>query len=398
MFAPSHPGIGPGVRMAINCIRTEKEKQAIIDLWGKRARDELPSARHQEEPALIDSLPDFLDFLFRTLSNDKEEKGTNWAIADQHGKHRAQSGGYDLEELIQEYDILRKTIFEVLERDGPLDPRERDIIVGTVMYAVKDATAEFARYRIGEETNLRRQIEEDVVALEMQRELREQFVLTLSHDMRNPLTAARAGAQLIMRNPGNVEILFKLGTRIVDNIDRVDNMIRDLLDASRVAAGERLALQLQECDLKAVVSDVIAEMSTVHGGRFIVRAPDGLKVWIDCDALRRALENMLTNAVKYGDQHQKITTSVETHGDNFELSVHNHGPCLSNEQQQRIFEPFHREHKPKDDTKGWGLGLTLVRGVAQSHGGTVRVKSAPAEGTTFTMILPVDARRLNVST
>jgi signal transduction histidine kinase len=378
--------------MSINFLRTDEEKQAIVQLWEKRTREELPSARNQAKPTLVDSLPDFLEFLFRTLASGTEEKATNWEIAYQHGKHRARTSDYDLSQLIQEYDILRKTIFEVLERDGPVDVRERDVIIGTIMYAVKDASAEFTRVRLEQETSLRKQIEDDIIALELARDVREQFVLTLSHDMRNPLTAARASAQLMLRNPNNVEILFKLGTRIVDNIDRVDAMIRNLLDASRVTSGERLPLNLQECDPVKVVHDVFGEMTTVHGDRFVLNAPPEMKIWVDSDALRRALENMLTNAVKYGDPHEKVTVKLELRDANFELSVHNHGRSLTPEQQEKIFELFHREERSRDDSRGWGLGLPLVRGVALSHGGNVRVHSAPGVGTTFTMVLPKDAR------
>ena len=131
-------------------------------------------------------------------------------------------------------------------------------------------------------------------------------------------------------------------------------MLRDLLDANRIRAGERLPLRLDTCDLGQIADEVVEELRVVHGDRFVIGSADRVRgVW-SRDELRRALWNLGSNG---------------------------------------IFEPFTRtSDSAQSGIERWGLGLTLVRGVVEAHGGHVSMTSSESEGTTFTIEIPLDAR------
>jgi signal transduction histidine kinase len=116
------------------------------------------------------------------------------------------------------------------------------------------------------------------------------------------------------------------------------------------------------------------------------------KGWWDREAIKRAIENMVGNAVKYGAPHTPIRLKVESQNERVFLSVHNQGDPIPPEQIEGIFQVFGRAVAAKEGNKeGWGIGLSYVRNVAESHGGSVAVDSAAGRGTTFMIDIPKDA-------
>lgn len=114
--------------------------------------------------------------------------------------------------------------------------------------------------------------------------------------------------------------------------------------------------------------------------------------------MRRVLENLCNNAVKYGAHEHPITVTLkQLESGQALLSVHNWGAPIAAEDQATLFEPYRRtKAAQRGEQRGWGLGLTLVKGLVEAQHGTVKVESTEASGTTFTVILPIDVRlRLN---
>jgi signal transduction histidine kinase len=169
-------------------------------------------------------------------------------------------------------------------------------------------------------------------------------------------------------------------------------MLRTLLDVSRAGSGARLALDLGPCDLVAVVRGIVERLELSHGDRFVVVAPGEVRGQWSADALGRAVENLVANALKYGDPHQPVTITVATEHGRASVAVHNHGSFIPQRERESLFEAFRRSEKAESSVRGWGLGLALVRAVAEAHGGSIAVESLAGMGTTFLVDLPLDAR------
>ena len=225
------------------------------------------------------------------------------------------------------------------------------------------------------------------------RETSEQYTATLTHDLRGPISAAKAGAQLIMRAIDKPDLCLKNAKRIVENLGRMDRMIQDLLDADRIRAGLSLSLELEKCDPIAIASELVDEMVTVYGDRLKLLADGKIEAWWSRDLVRRSLENLVSNAAKYGDQRADITARIREAGTSVELTVHNEGSPISEDEQRTLFLKYRRSRSAeKSLVKGWGLGLTLVSGVVKAHHGSIKVESSVKGGTSFIMTLPKDCR------
>jgi PAS domain S-box-containing protein len=238
-------------------------------------------------------------------------------------------------------------------------------------------------------------ISRDITELEQERELRERFVATLSHDLRTPLTAAQISVQMVERNPDTNPSNRKLAHRISDSLERLDNMIRDLLDANRIRAGEKLPIETEHLKIKQMAASTLEELSTVHGDRFRLEANTEIEGYWSKSGIRRIVENLCNNAIKYGSEHKTVQVEVTLIQEKgcVQLSVRNEGPVIPKEDQSRLFEPFKRSTSAlTGGQRGWGLGLTLVKGIAEAHGGEVSVVSSEGTGTIFSVILPIDSR------
>ena len=254
-----------------------------------------------------------------------------------------------------------------------------------------DALMTFA-VEVTDQVRARKQSQELIARLEQERALREQFVSALTHDLRTPLSAARMSAQLVGRTPGDPDRVQNHSARVISNIDRADKMIRDLLDANSIRAGEPLPLHRVHCELRARFQETLDELATVHGDRFDLVASRPVEGSWDAASLQRALENLCHNAVKYGSPHARIGVYLGVAGGEVEIAVHNEGEPIDPEDQQRLFRTFQRTASARSSRSGgWGIGLTLVKGVAEAHGGSVAVQSAHGAGTTFTLRIPLVA-------
>jgi signal transduction histidine kinase len=229
--------------------------------------------------------------------------------------------------------------------------------------------------------------------LRTERELRERFVSVLAHDLLGPLAAAKMGTQFLLDHPELHDHRRTVTARIIHDIEQTDRMVRDLLDVHQIRAGHRLTLRLTKTDLVAVARDVVQELTLLHGERFAIRAPEHLwGMWSTRD-LRRAVWNLATNGIKYGGPETPVVLEISGTSQGAVVAIHNDGPSISPEDLATLFNPFSRTPTAQAGAlRGWGLGLTLVRGCVEAHGGTVEVVSEPCTGTTFTMRFPPDAR------
>ncbi len=221
--------------------------------------------------------------------------------------------------------------------------------------------------------------------LKEERSLRESFVSSLTHDLRTPLSVARMHTEMIARKVSD-GLLLKC-RKVILHIDEVDRMIQDLLDANKLKAGESIPIHVCEMCLNNTVRETVSDFVDLHGDRFIVSGPEKIcGLWCG-KAMRRILDNLLGNAVKYGDS-RPIEINLDQDDRFTRMKVHNFGPAIPKSEQSKLFEPFKRSLKADKKMTGWGIGLSLVKGLVEAHHGKVSVESDDETGTTFQLEFP----------
>ena len=224
---------------------------------------------------------------------------------------------------------------------------------------------------------------------EMAEMYRDQFVGILGHDLRNPLSAITASAAVLTMSSEGDQKLARVGSRILRSAQRMDRMIRDLLDFTRVRLGGVIPLNRERTDLSHVCDEVLLEVQAAHPTAIVRFESDGdlMGEW-DSDRLVQVLSNLLGNAIQHGDGR---VVSVRGRGDEERVvvAVHNFGVPIPKDSQNSIFEPLVRgATHPSVNATSIGLGLFIARAIVVSHGGEIDFTSSLTEGTTFTVQLP----------
>jgi signal transduction histidine kinase len=235
---------------------------------------------------------------------------------------------------------------------------------------------------------------EMAAALAAQRDAQMASLAGVAHDLRGPLSTLRvAVATLSPDRPLGPEADVRRMLALVSRqIARLDRMVGDLLDRARFEAG-KLELNVRDCDLRAIVQDVVELFATASSGhRFAVMLPDE-PLSVRCDALRieQVVTNLVSNAVKYSPDGGTVRVSARAAGAGAEIEVADEGIGISEEDLRHLFEPFRRVGDRKHAIPGSGLGLFVARQIVTAHGGRLDVESAPGRGSTFRLRLAAEA-------
>jgi signal transduction histidine kinase len=218
---------------------------------------------------------------------------------------------------------------------------------------------------------------------------RDQFVGILGHDLRSPLNAITASAAILTMSGESDQKQSRVGSRILRSAQRMDRMIRDLLDFTRVRLGDVIPLKRERADLSNICQEVLMEIQAAHPTAMVRFESDGdLTGEWDSDRLVQVLANLLGNAIQHGDG-RIVTMRVRGNEARVVVAVHNFGPPISSDSRYSVFEPLVRAAAhPSDNTTSIGLGLFIARAIVASHGGEIDFASSLTEGTTFTVQLP----------
>jgi signal transduction histidine kinase len=225
-------------------------------------------------------------------------------------------------------------------------------------------------------------------------DLRRDFVVNASHELKTPVTAIQtlgdAIAVTLPKDPARAASLVK---RLNDESERLARLVNELLDLRRLeVAGP---LERTPVDLAEVVRLVVAELlprAESRGVTIEVDAPEGAPVAGVHADLEAVVKNLVSNAVKYNREQGRIDVRLRTEGARRILTVSDTGIGIRQQDLPRIFERFYRVDTARSRaTGGTGLGLSIVRHAVERHGGRVQVESTLGEGTTFTVTLPIDA-------
>jgi signal transduction histidine kinase len=257
------------------------------------------------------------------------------------------------------------------------------------VFAIRNAMRDFARGNRSARAPERGPAELRIIAsqfnamadsLARQRENQLAFLAGVAHDLRNPLSVLKLST--VTTSPERFSIIQR-------QVGYLDRMIGDLLDASRIEAGQ-LELRLERQDARTLVKDVydlFRDVSANH--KLSISVPDS-PVLLFCDALRigQVLNNLVSNAIKYSPKGGPVEIVLKDLEDAAIISVTDQGLGIPANQLHDIFEPFTRARLTKDQIPGIGLGLSVARRIVEAHRGSLELQSEVAKGTTFFVKLP----------
>jgi signal transduction histidine kinase len=224
--------------------------------------------------------------------------------------------------------------------------------------------------------------------------LQSEFVATVSHEFRTPLTSLRQLSEMLSKGRVPTEELRQQSYDILAHeSERLQRLVESLLDFGRMEA-RAVRYQFQDVDPSALVGDVVTEFREKAAalGYQVELARDGAypPIRADREALALALWNLLDNAVKYSPDQRTIWVEMAGERDRLAIRVRDRGIGIPAPEQKEIFKKFVRGAGSRASSiKGTGIGLTMVRYIVEAHGGEIRLDSAPGQGSTFAILLPV---------
>ncbi|HEY2000205.1 GAF domain-containing sensor histidine kinase [Paraburkholderia sp.] len=218
--------------------------------------------------------------------------------------------------------------------------------------------------------------------------LREQFIAVLGHDLRNPLAAVSATAEVLCRKTTDPD-LPTIGKRLKSTAFRMARLIDDVMDFARGRLGSGIAVSIQPvADLTPQLKAVVDELRDANPAR-VVNCRLDIPGPVDCDAgrLQQLLSNLLGNAISHGAEDQPVDVVARVEEGTLLLSVTNGGDVIAVDSLSRVFEPYWR---PATSARGGGLGLGLYicKQIVDAHGGALEVASSADAGTTFLARIP----------
>lgn len=357
----------------------------LMERWKRRVRSELdPSGLTDGE--LVDHLPLVLEELSRTLraqQGHREPPSPSRAkqLAQLHGEQRFRKG-FDLRRLVQEFGLLRDCVIDLFQEEGLANVLEPILLTNRfITDAVTESVAQFVAERDGDLLE-RVQFEQQLIGI-------------VSHDLRDPLASIQLAAGTLLQ-PGSLDAQqASIVSRIFSASDRAIRLIADLLDFTATRFGPTLTIRRSPCDIHQLVRQVVDEIALGASKRQLTLKAegDGQGEWDD-DRIAQIVTNLVNNALVYSPDSSTIVIQSRGEPTEIRLSVHNEGAPIPTEAMASLFKPMVRASRVSSKSgRSIGLGLYIVDQIVRAHGGRVDVRSAAAEGTTFTVTLPRHAPR-----
>lgn len=233
----------------------------------------------------------------------------------------------------------------------------------------------------------------DIHDLKEQEHKRDLFISMASHELKTPVTSAKAYTQVLLHKYAGSPDVFLLHSleKIHKQIDKLTALINDLLDLTKIKTGV-LSLRVTEVSFNEIVRDCLTEIHEQQTKHKIVFQDEKEELWIMADKERicQVVLNIMLNATKYSPEKSTITVKLETRDRHALLTIADEGIGIEKEHQEKIFERFYRAGGNGDNTyPGFGIGLYIVKDIVHRHGGDVGVESVPGEGSRFYVRLPL---------
>jgi len=359
-----------------------RERDVLLEQWRKKVRH-LPSAQFLDTPTLNDHIPDFIEELAQALrSNSKETiaEALSEGSPPVHGLQRVDDG-FDIAEVVAEYNILRGCVHDLADEHGlSLQGAPFHIINRVLDGAIGLAVQTFASQR----------------AWEVQQR-REEYLAFVTHDLRTPLNAISLVASALELTDSE-RLTSKDAGRMLKvlrrNVQQLIVMVGKVLEENTHLESEvGIKLELREFDFWPFVQTLVYDLHPVAGltnTQLINQVPDELFVYADSSLLRRVLQNLIANAIKYTPGGQVTIGAKELDEQRgIDCWVQDNGAGIANEQVGKVFD---KGETDPESTGGMGLGLAIVKSLIEAHGGAVSVESQLGHGSTFRFSLPSRAK------
>ena len=355
-----------------------RECDALLAQWRAQVR-QLASAKHLDTPTLNDHVPDLLEELgaaFRVVSDETIPEALLEGSPPAHGRQRYQDG-FDIVEVVAEYNILRGCIHDLAERNGlGLSGKAFHILNRVLDEGIGLAVQTFATER----------------ALEVQRR-REEYLALVAHDLRTPLSAitlATGVLELKLSGKSDSAETAKMLRTLQRNAQHLKSLVDNVLkENSHIQTDSGVKLERRVFDLWPLVEALIHDLHPVAGTGSTELSndiPEEMTAYADASLLRRVLQNLVANAIKYTPRGKVGIGAREGEAEGaIECWVTDTGSGISQERLEKIFDKF--ESDPNREG-GLGLGLAIVKTFVEAHGGYVTVESQEGAGSTFRFTLP----------
>ena len=356
----------------------QAHRESLLTEWRSQVC-QMPSARNLDTPTLNDHIPSLIEEVAVALRAGPDETILE-ALKDgsppAHGLQRVKDG-FDIEEVVSEYNILRGCIHDLVERNRlSLQGKAFHILNRVFDGAIGAAVQAYATQR----------------ALEVQNR-REEYLAFVVHDLRTPLNAiSLAGKVLEQTHPGAASSaddarMFNVLRRNVQHLERLVGHVLEESASLRTEVGVKL--ELRELDLWPLVESLIHDLHPVAGTdstRLTNNVQDELVVYADAAALKRVLQNLIANAIRHTPRGEiRIEAKATGPGEGVECAVIDNGTGIPKDLIGKVFD---KGETGPDSEGGSGLGLAIVKTMVEAHGGNVVVESNPGNGTTFRFTLP----------
>ncbi len=374
-----------------------RNTNSICQNWEQEVRANLDAAQERSTLTLIDSLPKYLEKLSLALTSGSESHiHEGKQVTEEYAEKRAEMEEYNLEQIIDEFRILRRVTFRELNNNVYIDNESAERINNFIDQGISHAAQRFVEVSNGK-------LIEATRAAEAANHAKSAFLANMSHEIRTPLGAIVGFIDLMKRRDLSREELDGYIAIIERNSGQLIRIIDDILDLSKVEAGMLLIEKVQ-----VPLLDCLSEIGDIMGFRarenaidfkIVTKTPIPDLIVSDPIRLKQILTNIVGNAIKFTDKGSVIVSV--TYEDGFiEFEVSDTGPGITPEQLARIFKPFEQaETSTTRKFGGTGLGLILTKRLCEKMGGDLVLKSTEVgKGSVFTarirVQVPTDAKMI----
>ena len=355
-----------------------RESDALLAEWRREVR-QLPVAQHLDVPTLNDHLPELLEELGGELEASSDETMIEAGLKEcpvVHGLERLRIG-FDIEEVVAEYNALRSIIQNLAERHGlSLYGKANHIVNRVIDGSIGLAVKTYATQK----------------ALEVQQR-REEHLSFVAHDLRTPLSSIAMAAKLLGTNlPGEAkdERAAMLLETLQRNVTRLNALVVKVVqEETNLKANAEGKLERREIKLRALIAELVGDLHPLAetlNTNLINNVSEEMTAFADANLLTLVFQNLISNAINYTPNGEISVGAREIkEGVAVECWVSDNGAGIPAERLEKVFEKLETD---PDKKEGMGLGLAIVRQIVEAHGGQVTVDSKLGQGSTFRFTLP----------